>query len=41
MNFDISENQLMIEQMVKDLKTSGEIGDSKDYSGGFAERFSK
>tara|TARA_X000001382_G_C3151917_1_gene173261 strand:- start:718 stop:1008 length:291 start_codon:yes stop_codon:yes gene_type:complete len=30
-----------LEQMVKDLKTSGEIGGSKDYSGGFAERFSK
>jgi hypothetical protein len=30
-----------LEQMVKDLKTSGEISDVKDYSGGFAERFSK
>jgi hypothetical protein len=30
-----------LEQMIKDLKTSGEIGDAKDYSGGFAERFSK
>ena len=28
-------------QMVKDLETSGEINASKDYSGGFAERFSK
>tara|TARA_B000000532_G_scaffold153695_1_gene123442 strand:- start:8228 stop:8521 length:294 start_codon:yes stop_codon:yes gene_type:complete len=30
-----------LEQMIKDLKTSGEIGGDKDYSGGFAERFSK
>jgi|TARA_R110000744_G_scaffold202280_1_gene321244 hypothetical protein len=28
-------------QMVKDLETSGEISGIKDYSGGFAERFSK
>jgi len=28
-------------QMVKDLETSGDIKDIKDYSGGFAERFSK
>jgi len=30
-----------LEQMIKDLKSNGEIGESKDYSGGFAERFSK
>ena len=30
-----------LEQMVKDLKVSGNIKDVKDYSGGFAERFSK
>ena len=30
-----------LEQMIKDLKSDGEIGESKDYSGGFAERFSK
>tara|TARA_R100001463_G_scaffold92574_3_gene147329 strand:+ start:3403 stop:3639 length:237 start_codon:yes stop_codon:yes gene_type:complete len=30
-----------LEQMVKDLQTSGEIEDAKDYTGGFAERFSK
>ncbi len=30
-----------LEQMVKDLKTSGEIDEAKDYTGGFAERFSK
>tara|TARA_R110000744_G_scaffold66577_2_gene136109 strand:+ start:346 stop:582 length:237 start_codon:yes stop_codon:yes gene_type:complete len=30
-----------LEQMVKDLKTSGEIGNVKDYTGGFAEKFSK
>ena len=28
-------------QMVKDLEVSGDIKDIKDYSGGFAERFSK
>jgi hypothetical protein len=27
--------------MVKDLKDNGEIDQSKDYTGGFAERFSK
>lgn len=30
-----------LEQMVKDLKQNGEIEDGRDYSGGFAERFSK
>ena len=30
-----------LEQMVKDLKTNGDIESSKDYTGGFAERFSK
>ena len=30
-----------LEQMVKDLRDSGETGQEKDYSGGFAERFSK
>ena len=30
-----------LEQMIKDLKTSGEIDEAKDYTGGFAERFSK
>lgn len=30
-----------LEQMVKDLKQNGEIQSDKDYSGGFAERFSK
>jgi hypothetical protein len=30
-----------LEQMVKDLKDNGEIQQQKDYSGGFAERFSK
>jgi len=28
-------------QMVKDLETSGDIKDIKDYTGGFAERFSR
>ena len=30
-----------LEQMIKDLKSSGEIDEAKDYTGGFAERFSK
>ena len=30
-----------LEQMVKELKSNGEIEQQKDYSGGFAERFSK
>lgn len=30
-----------LEQMVKDLKSSGSIEEMKDYSGGFAEKFSK
>ena len=30
-----------LEQMVKDLKQNGEIEADKDYSSGFAERFSK
>lgn len=30
-----------LEQMVKQLKDNGEIEEEKDYSGGFAERFSK
>ena len=30
-----------LEQMVKDLKANGSIEEAKDYSGGFAERFSK
>ena len=30
-----------LEQMVKELRENGEIEEEKDYSGGFAERFSK
>lgn len=30
-----------LEQMVKQLNDNGEIEEDKDYSGGFAERFSK
>ena len=30
-----------LEQMVKELKETGGIEEDKDYSGGFAERFSK
>ena len=30
-----------LEQMIKDLTNNGAIAEDKDYSGGFAERFSK
>ncbi len=30
-----------LEQMINDLKNNGELEQAKDYSGGFAERFSK
>ena len=30
-----------LEQMIKDLKDSGKIDEAKDYTGGFAEIFSK
>lgn len=30
-----------LEQMIKDLTNNGSIEEAKDYSGGFAERFSK
>jgi hypothetical protein len=30
-----------LEQMIKDLNSNGSIEESKDYSGGFAERYSK
>tara|TARA_R100000388_G_scaffold55214_1_gene40927 strand:+ start:2912 stop:3148 length:237 start_codon:yes stop_codon:yes gene_type:complete len=30
-----------LEQMIKDLQTDGSIEEVKDYSGGFAERYSK
>ena len=30
-----------LEQMLKELKSNGRIEEDKDYSGGFAERFSK
>jgi hypothetical protein len=30
-----------LEQMIKDLNTDGAIEEAKDYSGGFAERYSK
>ena len=30
-----------LEQMVTDLQNNGQIEEDKDYSGGFAERFSK
>ena len=30
-----------LEQMIKDLQDTGKIDEAKDYTGGFAERFSK
>tara|TARA_R100000315_G_C5158272_1_gene90955 strand:- start:352 stop:636 length:285 start_codon:yes stop_codon:yes gene_type:complete len=30
-----------LEQMIKDLTNNGAIAEDKDYSGGFAERYSK
>jgi hypothetical protein len=30
-----------LEQMIKDLSTSGQLSAENDYSGGFAERYSK
>jgi len=30
-----------LEQMIKDLSNNGSIEEARDYSGGFAERFSK
>ena len=30
-----------LEQMLKELKDNGQIEEDKDYSGGFAEKFSK
>jgi len=30
-----------VEQMIKDLSTNGGIEEARDYSGGFAEKFSK
>lgn len=30
-----------LEQMVKELRENGEVQEDKDYSGGFAEKFSK
>ena len=38
---DLIVERQRLAQMVKDLETSGNIKDIKDYSGGFAERFSK
>jgi len=37
---EIRERQ-SLEQMVKELRQNGEIQEGKDYSGGFAERYSK
>jgi len=38
---DLLVERQRLEQMIKDLQTNGGIEEVKDYSGGFAERFSK
>ena len=38
---DLLVERQRLEQMINDLKSNGELEDAKDYSGGFAERFSK
>jgi hypothetical protein len=38
---DLIVERQRLEQMIKDLSTNGSIEEAKDYSGGFAERFSK
>ena len=38
---ELIRERLTLEQMVKELNENGELEDDKDYSGGFAEKFSK
>jgi len=38
---DLIVERQRLEQMIKDLQDNGEIEQAKDYSGGFAEKFSK
>ena len=38
---DLIRERQSLEQMVKELNENGEIEEDKDYSGGFAEKFSK
>ena len=38
---DLIVERQRLEQMIKDLTNNGSIEETKDYSGGFAERFSK
>jgi cell shape-determining protein MreC len=38
---DLLVERQRLEQMINDLKSNGELEEAKDYSGGFAERFSK
>ena len=38
---ELSIERQKLEQMVKELSENGKIEEEKDYSGGFAERFSK
>lgn len=38
---DLIRERQSLEQMVKELSENGKIEEDKDYSGGFAEKFSK
>jgi len=38
---ELLQERQRLEQMIKELKQTGNIAESADYSGGFAERFSK
>ena len=38
---DLIVERQRLEQMIKDLNNNGSIGEVKDYTGGFAERYSK
>ena len=38
---ELLQERQRLEQIIKELKQTGNIADSADYSGGFAERFSK
>ena len=38
---DLIVERQRLEQMIKDLQTNGGIEEAKDYTGGFAERYSK
>lgn len=38
---DLLRERQSLERMVKELRENGEVEEEKDYSGGFAEKFSK